>query len=207
MRHQATTVELPELRPDTPPEERDRRQRRRVRQQEMCRQKKISEIETAMHRLELVDHPDVTFSNKIIDAYDNINDICFNGRLPPGKDTIHWSPTPYRNAGGCMYGVHGVVVGIVLNVSITSLPEMISVVVHEMVHADVEIRRLPIGMQSHGRHFKDGVKRAVEALQGQLDVLHNIVGTEITLDAKTVGKSRSVSTYRRSEGITDGLPD
>jgi len=45
-------------------------------------------------------------------------------------------------------------------------------------------------MQSHGRQFKEGVRRAVEALQGQLNVLTNNVGTEVTLDAKTVGKAR-----------------
>ena len=38
-----------------------------------------------------------------------------------------------------MYGVHGVVLGIVFNVGITSMPQLIVALVHEMVHADVEI--------------------------------------------------------------------
>jgi len=126
----------------------------------------------------------------ILNAYDNIKHICFDGQLPPGKDTVQWSPTPYRNAVGCMYGVHGFVVGIVFNVGIMSMPQLIVALVHKMVHADVEIRRLPIGMQSHGRHFQEGVRRAVEALQGHLNVLTDIVGREVTLDARTVGKAR-----------------
>ena len=81
-----------------------------------------------------------------------------------------------RNTVGCMYGVHGVVVGIVFNVGITSMPQLIVALVHEMVHADVEICPLSTGMQSHGRHFKEGVRRAVEALQGQLNMLTNSAG-------------------------------
>jgi len=85
-----------------------------------------------MHRLELVDHPDVTFSNKnptttstsASTAGFHLAKILYSGH----------HATPYRNASGCVYGVHGDV-GIVLNVGITSLPEMIIVLVHEMVHA------------------------------------------------------------------------
>jgi len=143
----------------------------------------------------LVTHPDAALSGKILNAYNTINRLCFDGRLPPGEDTVQWSPTPRRNALGSMYGVHGVVVGIVLNVGITSMPQLIDVLVHEMVHADVEICRLPIGMQSHGRHFQNGVKRAVAALRGHLTLLTDIVGTEVILDARTVGKARVPHRY------------
>jgi len=53
-----------------------------------------------------------------------------------------------------MFGVHGVVVGIVLNADVTAITDMFNMVIHEMVHADIELRELPIGAQSHGKHFK-----------------------------------------------------
>ena len=46
---------------------------------EMCRQQNTGEVETAMRQLGLMEHPDVALSDKIINAYNNINDICFDG--------------------------------------------------------------------------------------------------------------------------------
>ena len=60
----------------------------------MCRrQQKIAEMKTAMRQVGLVTHPDAALSDKILNAYDNINRLCFDDRLPPGEDTVQWSPT------------------------------------------------------------------------------------------------------------------
>jgi len=69
-----------------------------------------------------------------------------------------------------MFGVHSVVVGIVLNADITAITDMFNIVIHEMVHASIELRELPIGAQSHSKHFKQGVSSAVDTVRQHLQV-------------------------------------
>jgi len=64
-----------------------------------------------------------------------------------------------------MFGVHSVVVGIVLNADVTAITDMFNIVIHEMVHADIELRKLPIGVQSHG------VSSATDTMRQQLQVI------------------------------------
>ena len=89
-----------------------------------------------------------------------------------------------------MFGVHGVVVGIVLNADITAVSDVFNILIHEMVHADLEIREVPVGAQSHGRHFKQGVTSAVSAVKRHVHVFEEIVGAELRLDAKGIAQSR-----------------
>lgn len=188
-RHEATADELPELQPNTPPEEQLRQQRRRVRLREKCRQRKVEDMRTIMHKLQLIQHPDVTFRQQINLAYDQLNAVCFNNRLSPANEMLHWCREAHKY-NGCMFGVHGVVVGIVLNADITSLPDMFCILIHEMVHADIEVRQIPVGAESHGRHFKQGVRLAVAKVQQHLHVFQQIIGAKLTLDAKRISQSR-----------------
>jgi len=184
---------LPDLRPDTPPEEQLRQQRRRVRLRQHCRQRKIDELRATMHKLHLVQHPDVTFGQKVNLAYDRLNAVCFDSRLSPASEMLHWVHAEQVNYDGCTFGVHGVVVGIVLSADVTSLSDMFGVLLHEMVHADIEVRQVPVGSLSHGRHFKDGVKHAVAKVMQHLNDFEQIAGTELSLDAHRIAKA----TFRR----------
>ena len=161
-----------------------------LRLQEKCRQQRINEVQMCMHKLQLIDHPDVTFHEQVITTYDHLNNLCFDGRLPFGNDIIHWSQPRHMHYGGCMFGAHGVVVGIVLRADETTMPELFETLVHEMVHADIERRQIPIGRRCHGRHFKQEVKRVVEAIQRHLQMFQNMVGTELKLDAKRMGHAK-----------------
>jgi len=84
---------------------------------------------------------------------------------------IRWSTAPHMKYGGCMFGVHSVVVSIMLNADVTAITDMFNIVIHGMVHGDIELRELPIGAQSHGKHFKQGMSSAVDTMRQQLQVI------------------------------------
>jgi len=53
-----------------------------------------------------------------------------------------------------MFGVHGVIIGIVLNADDTTMADMFHTAIQEMVHADIELHELPIGARSQADTFQ-----------------------------------------------------
>jgi len=74
-----------------------------------------------------------------------------------------------------MFGVHDVVVGIVLNADVTTLTDIFNTVTHQMMHADIELFKLPIGAQSHCRHFKQGMSSAVDIVKQHSPVFQEML--------------------------------
>jgi len=153
-----------------------------------------------MKKQHLIQHPYVSFHNRVVKAYNKLNEICFEGRLPPADNVIHWSRKPHMPFLGCMFGVHGVIVGIVLSADITSMQVLIEVLMHEMAHADVEVKQLPIGRSCHGKHFKESATKAVAVLEANRSVLEALVDTQLNVDVDQVRRAkrrRRFSPYRK----------
>ena len=187
----STDFTLPNLPHATPPEDPLHRRRRCARLQEHQRQQQITQLRLEMDKLQLIRHCNKQVHDQICAAYARINQLCFQGRLPPAAETLHWARKPQFTRWGRMYGVNGVVVGIVMNESIPSMQETFNTLIHEMVHADVEVQRLHIGSRPHCRIFQQCVSGAVRIIRRNLDFFEGLFSQQLSVELNTIARTRS----------------
>ena len=185
-----------------PPEVKEQQQlsrrRQRVLLQERRRQQQINECRADMNNIELAAHGDSRFEQQMCAAYTALNDLCFGGRLPPAADTLHFTHSTKFTAWGRMFLEFITLVGIVLNDNIPTVQEYFNTLIHEMAHGDVHVQQLPIGNRLHGHEFKHCVAEALKIVSSNLNVFVSIFGRNLTVDFRTVSRTRPLKSVAHS---------